>query len=121
MRPADITRKGGHSWHSSRNIYLFRLDLCRGCVAPEPAHRVGKDGSTVVGGVAAVAKNGLVVVFLEFERRFHFLIGNVPVAELVDEIIAAVLQEDADVLLGRGTNDVRITVSPFDVGVAAEV
>src|SRR5579862_9339215 len=88
------------NWRTqSRQEVRLCLNLCSWRVAPQPAHRVGENGRAVVGGMAPVAENGLVVVILELERRFHLLVGEVPVAELVVQIVAAVLQENADVFL----------------------
>src|SRR4051812_29632542 len=54
-------------WVLARQQLRLRFNLCRWRVAPQPAHRVGENGRAVVGGVAAVAEDGFVVVVLELE------------------------------------------------------
>src|SRR5580765_3527699 len=71
--------------------------------------------------MAAVAPDGFDVVILELEGGFHCFVGLEPIAKLVFEIVAAVLHEDANVLLDSRTNEARITVAASNVSKAAEV
>lgn len=64
--------------------------------APEPAHGVGEDGGAVFAVVGAFASDELVIPVGEFEGCGHVLVGDPPTAELVIDIVFAVLEEDAD-------------------------
>ena len=76
----------------------------------------------MVAVVAAVAVDELVVVVAELQGRVHLLVAERPVAVLVVEVVAAVLQEDADRLLVAAFADhAGIDVAAADVREAADV
>src|SRR5206468_3768826 len=80
----------------SRGLLLF---LPFHLPAPQPHQRLGQDAAAVQAVVAAVGPGGLVVVLLVLQGRFHLEIAEPPVAVLVVEVVGAVLEEDADVLV----------------------
>ena len=88
-------------------------------VAPEPAERVGQDGAAVLVAVEALAEDEFVVVPGERERLGHLLVGQGPVAVVVVEVVGAVLEEDADRLLGGLADQGLVVVAPFAPGLAA--
>ncbi len=79
-------------------------------VAPEPTHGVGKDRRAVRAVVRALAEDELIVPPRKLERGRHLLVRERPVAELVIEIVFAVLEEHANLapqgerflVVGRG-------------------
>ena len=71
--------------------------------------------------VRADAELELVVVALELQRRRHLLVGQRPVAVRVVEIVAAVLQEDAERLAVALADHRGVDVAAADVGEAADV
>src|SRR5882757_4413295 len=79
--------------------------LLLGPVAPEPAEGVGEDGAALLAGVAAVAEDELIIVAGEFQGGGHVLGAEGPVAVEVVEVVAAVLEEDADGLGGFNLAD----------------
>ena len=74
-------------------------------------------------GVAAVAEDGLIVVAGELQRGGHLLGGDEPVAELVIEIVGAILHEHADRLgVAFGLADHEwVIVAAADVVEAADM
>src|SRR5579871_1781660 len=66
--------------------------------------------------MAAISEDELNVVFRICKRLRHALVGQGPVAELVVQIGATVLQKDPD-RLARGPADQRlVVVAAFDLG-----
>src|SRR5205085_10533833 len=80
--------------------------LLRLVISPQPPHRVRQNGPAVFAVVAFGAPVGFVVVFGELQRRRHLLIRQEPVAMDVIQVVAAVLEENAD-RLGRRFADER--------------
>ena len=76
-------------------VLLFILWLLR-LVAPQPAQCARKCGSAVGEAVIPAAVIGTVIVFAELQRRRHLLICQEPVAADVVNVIAAILQLDAE-------------------------
>src|SRR4051812_9872595 len=71
--------------------------------------------------VGAVAVFEAAVVAGELQGGSHFLIRERPVAELIVQIVRAVLQEDAERFVLGLANLFRINVSATDVGKATDV
>ena len=69
--------------------------------------------------VDALAEHKLVVVALLLQRGGHRLVRLGPRAKLVDDVVAAVLLEDADGLARRGADQLGILVTAADVREAA--
>ena len=67
-----------------------------GPIFPEPAHGVGKNLGGLLTVVPPVAPGVVDFVTGEDEGPFHFLIGHPPVAAVDVQVVAAVLQENAD-------------------------
>ena len=121
-RTTELQRRTSQGDPRQRLPTNLSLVACFGLrTAPQPAERVGQDRPAVLAAVLAGAADELVVVVFEFQGRRHLLIGQPPVAELVVQIVAAVLKKDADRLVGRGADQRRIDVAAADVGEAADV
>ena len=61
------------------------------------------------------------IVFSEFEGSSHGSVGEGPVAMKVIEIVAAILQEDADGFLFGFANHARINIATADIGEATDM
>src|SRR5207249_7330038 len=75
--------------------------------------------SDVCSSDLAVAPDHFVIVFLEFLCGFHLQIPEPPVAVLVVQIVGAILQEDADRLVGGLADDAGIAVTAAEIGRAS--
>ena len=71
--------------------------------------------------VGAFTEHELVIVTGELERGRHVLIRERPVAELIVEIIATILKEDAQGLLLRLANHGGIHIAATNVGEGTDV
>src|SRR5438876_10148505 len=68
----------------------------------------------------ADAADELVVVPFERQRLLHLQVRQPPVAGLIVEVVLAVLEADADILLGRFADDAGVTVAAAEVREAAD-
>src|SRR5262245_21890966 len=97
--------------------------LCRGSLSfpPQPAQRIRQDRPAVLAIVPLRAHLVLVVVFLEFQRQSHLLVGQRPVAVLVIQVFLASLEENADRFRRGLANSTRIDVAAANIREAADV
>src|SRR5436853_5342321 len=88
---------------------------------PEPFHGVGEDAAAAVRVVAvAFGVIELFVVFHVAEGGVHLAVGEGPVADVVVEVAAGVLQEDADGFALGLADERRVGVAAADIGEAAD-
>ena len=66
--------------------------------------------------VSTFPQDELVIITRELQCSGHVLVRQRPVAKLIVEIVAAVLQEDFERLFVGLTNEGRIDVTATDVG-----
>lgn len=71
--------------------------------------------------VAAGAADKFVVVAAELERGFHLQIAQPPIAMAIVQIIATILQEDADIALGRLADQRGIDMTATNISEAAHM
>lgn len=71
--------------------------------------------------MTAFGGNEFVVVFCEGEGLGHLLVGKPPIAVGIVEVLSAVLKPDAKGSLILLSNERRISVTPTNVGEAADV
>ena len=67
-----------------------------GIIVPEPAHRLRENGGGVLAIMSAVAPGVVDVIAGEFERGEHLLVRKEPVAAVIVEVIAPILEEHTD-------------------------
>jgi hypothetical protein len=102
-------------WDASPDLLGVRL------VPPQPAKRVGQDGSSVYAAMGPFAENELVVVTGEFQRGRHLLVGQGPVAMFVVQVVGSPLKKDANRLRRRLANQGGIDMAATNVHKAADV
>jgi hypothetical protein len=71
--------------------------------------------------VTAIPFNIDKIIFCEFEGSRHGSVGEGPVAMKVIEIVATILEEDADGFLFGFANHTWVNIAPADIGEAANM
>ncbi len=118
-RVRTAVASGGAAGTGHRSSLALLRRRPRLVVPPEPAERVRQDGAAVAVAVEAVAVDELVIVVGELEGLGHLLVGQRPVAVIVVQVVAAVLEEGADRLLRRLADQGLVVVAALAPGRAA--
>ena len=88
---------------------------------PDPAEGVGEESAAFLDAVTSVGGDDFVSVFGEGEGFGHLLVGEPPIAVGIIEVLATVLKPDAYGAFVLLPNERRISVTPTNVGEAADV
>lgn len=88
---------------------------------PDPAEGVGEESAAFLDAVTSVGGDEFVIVFGEGEGFGHLLVGEPPIAVGIIEVLATVLKPDAYGAFVLLPNERRISVTPTNVGEAADV